>query len=305
MKTVLLVPQRLMILAALILVSILSFGQEATKKSAGHQTEVEKAVERMHVALREDMTSCTIKGTATPGVTISSATTYSSCTAYDPTYGTLYADFYTFYSTAGHTYRVTAHSSLRYLATIQDGTSGSVLASTGACGFSQDDCSFTYTMPYSASHLLGFGAFGIGTYQITLSDITAGPPPPTPQPSPYPTPRPTPPPTQDCGGPGHLCLGSRFDVSVTWDTTDGRTGVGHPILLTADTGYFWFFSDTNVELVVKVLDGRGFNGHYWCFYGALSNVHYQIRVRDTYSGMVKLYENPQDTMASYGDTDAF
>jgi hypothetical protein len=37
--------------------------------------------------------------------------------------------------------------------------------------------------------------------------------------------------------------------------------------LGADTGYFWFFEDTNVELVVKVLDGRAINGHTWVFYG--------------------------------------
>ena len=54
--------------------------------------------------------------------------------------------------------------------------------------------------------------------------------------------------------------------------------------ITADTGYFWFFDDANVELVVKVLDGRSVNGHFWVFFGALSDVGYSITVTDTATG---------------------
>jgi hypothetical protein len=58
-----------------------------------------------------------------------------------------------------------------------------------------------------------------------------------------------------------LCLsGGRFEVKVAWTDFQGNTGNGQAIPLTADTGYFWFFTDTNVELVVKVLDARGLNG---------------------------------------------
>jgi hypothetical protein len=103
-----------------------------------------------------------------------------------------------------------------------------------------------------------------------------------------------------------LCLNSsRFRVSVDWNTLDGRSGQGQAIALTGDTGYFWFFSSANVELVVKVLDGRSVTGHFWVFYGALSNVHYTIRVTDTQSGVTKTYENPQGTLASVADTSAF
>ena len=64
----------------------------------------------------------------------------------------------------------------------------------------------------------------------------------------------------------------------------GTSGSGAAVALTGDTGYFWFFNAANVELVVKVLDGRAINGHFWVFYGALSNVEYTIRVTDLADG---------------------
>ena len=103
-----------------------------------------------------------------------------------------------------------------------------------------------------------------------------------------------------------LCLSAqRFSVDVRWRDFQGNTGVGRAIRLTPDTGYFWFFSESNVELVVKVLDARGFNGHFWVFFGALSNVEYTITVTDTQSGFVKNYFNPQGHLGSLADTSAF
>ncbi len=104
-----------------------------------------------------------------------------------------------------------------------------------------------------------------------------------------------------------LCLNQgRFQVQVDWRVpTQGRFGSGMAVPVTGDTGYLWFFNDANVELIVKVLDGRSVNGHFWVFYGALSNVQYTIRVLDTETGAVKTYENPSGTLASYADTSAF
>ena len=103
-----------------------------------------------------------------------------------------------------------------------------------------------------------------------------------------------------------LCLNnSRFAVSVEWRDFQGNTGSGKAIPLTADTGYFWFFSNTNIELVVKVLDAAAINGHFWVFYGALSNVEYTITVTDTATSEQKIYSNPSGAFASVGDTLAF
>ena len=67
-----------------------------------------------------------------------------------------------------------------------------------------------------------------------------------------------------------LCMNDgRFSASVAWKDFKARTGVGTAIPITADTGYFWFFSPANIELVIKVLDARGVNGKYWVFFGAV------------------------------------
>jgi hypothetical protein len=107
-------------------------------------------------------------------------------------------------------------------------------------------------------------------------------------------------------GPPTLCLnGGRVQVRVGWQTRGGREGVGQAVPLTTDTGYYWFFSDANAELVIKVLDGRPVNGHFWVFYGALSDVEYTITVTDTQTGLFRTYANPQGSIASVGDTNAF
>jgi hypothetical protein len=98
--------------------------------------------------------------------------------------------------------------------------------------------------------------------------------------------------------------GGRFRLEVEWEDFRGRTGVGTPVLVTRDTGYFWFFNDSNVELIVKVLDGRAINNHFWVFYGALSNVAYTMTVTDTVTGASKTYSNPLSQFASVGDTRA-
>ena len=91
-----------------------------------------------------------------------------------------------------------------------------------------------------------------------------------------------------------LCLnGGRFRVDVAFTRTPlGPTMPAPAVPITSDTGYFWFFDDANVELVVKVLDGRSVNGHFWVFFGALSDVGYSITVTDTATGEQRVYLNP-------------
>lgn len=91
-----------------------------------------------------------------------------------------------------------------------------------------------------------------------------------------------------------LCLSDeRFQVSVVWRTTGGDTGEGQAVTFTEDTGFFWFFDDDNLEVMVKVLDAcelPGFNS-FWVFFAATTNVDFTVTVVDTRSGVIKEYTN--------------
>jgi hypothetical protein len=105
----------------------------------------------------------------------------------------------------------------------------------------------------------------------------------------------TPPPGSCVAGDSRLCLnGGRFQVEAQW-TANGSSGAGHAVFLTPDTGYFWFFADTNIEVVIKVLNACGFNQRYWVYAGGLTNVKVRLTVTDTRTGAVKTYDNPQGT----------
>ncbi|MFL6196872.1 MAG: hypothetical protein ACJ75H_21995 [Thermoanaerobaculia bacterium] len=104
-----------------------------------------------------------------------------------------------------------------------------------------------------------------------------------------------------------LCLGagSRFQAEVTWTVPTLGTGKGRAVPLTADTGLFWFFEDVNLELMVKVLDGRPLNRHFWVYFGSLSNVAYTLTVKDTQTGVQEVYQNPAGRFYSGSNTSAF
>ena len=94
-------------------------------------------------------------------------------------------------------------------------------------------------------------------------------------------------------------------MSVAWQTATG-SGNGTAVSLTSDTGYFWFFSSNNVEMVIKVVDGRPVNNRFWVFAGGLTDVKAVVTVTDTQTGAVKTYTNPQGiAFLPIQDTNAF
>ena len=111
----------------------------------------------------------------------------------------------------------------------------------------------------------------------------------------------------DCPA-GALCLqDGRFQVTATWsDPAKGETGVGTPIPDTDSAGYMWFFSPGNIELVLKVLDGRWLNDSWWVYASALTDVDYAITVLDTHTGASRTYtNNPARPFCGFGDIGAF
>jgi CSLREA domain-containing protein len=108
------------------------------------------------------------------------------------------------------------------------------------------------------------------------------------------------------GGP-FLCLSAnRFQVVATWKTAAGATGTAQGVELTPNSGYFWFFDPTNVELTLKVLNACSLNNRYWVFLSGATDVQVTLTVTDTQTGSVKIYTNPLNhTFSTVTDTNAF
>lgn len=84
-----------------------------------------------------------------------------------------------------------------------------------------------------------------------------------------------------------LCLRSgRFRVGASWRAHDGSTGLAHPIPFSEESGGFWFFSPSNLELFVKVLDGCPLNQNYWVFAAGLTDVEVHLEVEDLLTGQL-------------------
>jgi len=104
-----------------------------------------------------------------------------------------------------------------------------------------------------------------------------------------------------------MCLGAgRFRVSADWQAPDGGSGHAPAVALTGDAGYFSFFDPSNVEVVVKVLDGCALGGSWWLFAAGLTDVQVALNVTDEASGASRSYVNPMGRpFAPVQDTAAF
>lgn len=102
--------------------------------------------------------------------------------------------------------------------------------------------------------------------------------------------------------PTRLCIDNhpgdrRFRATMTFQTVQsgGLSGSAQAIQLAplgvTRGGQFWFFSQDNPELLLKVLDGCTVNGRYWVFFSAGTNVGYTLTVTDTLTGAAKTYTN--------------
>jgi hypothetical protein len=75
--------------------------------------------------------------------------------------------------------------------------------------------------------------------------------------------------------------------------------------LTLKSGYFWFDWNQNPRVVVKILDGRIDNGHYWIHISALTDAGFTVRVTDRVSGNTRDYVNPAGQALSTIDRESF
>jgi hypothetical protein len=106
-----------------------------------------------------------------------------------------------------------------------------------------------------------------------------------------------------------LCLmNNRFRVRVDWripETDAFGRGVARRFRISNESGTFWFFDPDNIELVVKVLDGRPVNNFFWVFHGGLSHIEYWVTVVDTVADTTRTFHKFPGTLCGGGSTDAF
>jgi hypothetical protein len=225
---------------------------------------------------RKLVPDCTL-GSISIGQTVTSAIDTSDCVSSD----SHYFDFYQFAGTAGQTVTATVSSADlgSMIVAFQSSGDGTVLAENQG----SSPVSVTYLLPTTTTYVIGLGSVNTlttGTYTLSLTASGSG----------------------GGGGGGGTCqtdpntlclLNGQYSVTASWVNTTGGSGNGTAIALTGDTGYFWFFDATNVECVVKVLDGCAIDNARWVFASGLTNVQVTLTVTDTVGGTVKTYTNPQ------------
>ncbi len=88
----------------------------------------------------------------------------------------------------------------------------------------------------------------------------------------------------------------RFAVEVAWKDPDAQEGAGHVVdtgqVDSDDSALFWFFTETNWELLVKILDGCNLNERFWVFSAATTDVEYTLTITDTEADETRTWKNP-------------
>ncbi len=100
-------------------------------------------------------------------------------------------------------------------------------------------------------------------------------------------------------------LGNRFKAWALFRRPGGAPAGAPAFVATDRAGFVYFNSVFNPELVLKMLDGRPVNRHFWFFWGAMSDQEYSIAIYDRQSGATRSYYNTAGNLASAADIEAF
>jgi hypothetical protein len=102
----------------------------------------------------------------------------------------------------------------------------------------------------------------------------------------------------------HLGQGGDFQASVRWtNPRDGSSGTGHAQRLGRDSGAFWFFSPDNLEVTLKILDGRAINGRWWVFVASMTDLQFEVEISRA-GGPVKTYVQTAGANRNFIDVNA-
>jgi hypothetical protein len=92
----------------------------------------------------------------------------------------------------------------------------------------------------------------------------------------------------------------RFKLTVDFSHAGGASGSGQASVGTLGIthgGSFWFFSQDNPEVLVKVLNACSINNKFWVFVTAGTNVGFNLHLLDTVTSATRTYSNPDNVAA--------
>ncbi|HSF41857.1 MAG TPA: hypothetical protein VLT87_18795 [Thermoanaerobaculia bacterium] len=102
-----------------------------------------------------------------------------------------------------------------------------------------------------------------------------------------------------------------FRVRVEWSAPGSALrGEAYGVPLSDDAGYLWFFEGKNPEILVKILDGRPVNGHWWVFISSNTNLEFNVHVGQRNQSnplfyQERVYVSPAGANKNFIDTESF
>lgn len=98
-------------------------------------------------------------------------------------------------------------------------------------------------------------------------------------------------------------FGDRFKVEVSWTGADGTIQRASGALFDDRRAAFRFGKD--LSLTVALIDGRASNGKFWVYLGDLSDAAHRVKITDSATGKVKVYNKPAGRLLTRVDRQAF
>ena len=105
-------------------------------------------------------------------------------------------------------------------------------------------------------------------------------------------------------------MSNRFGMTLTArDPRTGKAGSGVTLAKNDESGFYTLPALTgdqnNVEVFVKVVNATSLDGHYWIFFGGLTDFEYTLTVVDTRTGKLRNYTKPAGSACGGFDTNGF
>jgi FlaG/FlaF family flagellin (archaellin) len=110
----------------------------------------------------------------------------------------------------------------------------------------------------------------------------------------------------------NAAAGHPFNVTLVATNQHANPPVQGNGLALPQTDVFGYFSfptitqnPSNPEVFIKILDARSVNGHYWVFYGGLTDLQYVLNVTEVATNITKQYTKAPGDYEGGADTSAF